>query len=606
MKKHLGFFIVYPIVMILIIALGLFYLDLANGPIIFLILFLVEAAAFIITSIILLNAKMRYKVLSWVGFFAILFAILLPAHPYEAKKNASYMDNPEKTSVLTIRDGKIQGVYAKGKDVEVYAGIPYAKAPIGELRWKEPQEPEPWEGVRDCQYFAPKAMQAKSNPIMSSLVDIYAAKSYHMDFSYQAIEFMSEDCLYLNVWKPSGDVSNLPVVVYIHGGSLTSGTSSYEAYNGETFARNGVIYIDFAYRLGVFGYFALDELANESPNGTTGNYGLLDQIQVLKWVQANAAYFGGDANNVTIAGESAGSSSVSAICASPLAHGLFRRAIGESSSVVVSTPPHTFRTLAAAKKMGEQIKAEFQCTSLADLRKLPAEQLINTQYANSSMTVDGYALPKTPYEIYSEGNNNEEALLNGCNSLEADAFVVPRFLFNPTGISTIKERVAGELDEEAAEKLVALYDFKNDNDAFLALNEIISGWWFVYPHYSWNKMLEANGLPTYRYYFDKENRWYSGYHSGELRYAYGNVKNDPKTYRFDESDYRLEDIMVGYWTNFAKTGNPNGEGLPKWDAWNSASNKLQRLGETVEPIRDKFEDMYPIFEEYLARSAAHE
>lgn len=601
MKKHIAFYIVYPIVALLLFAVGLFYLDLANGPLQFLFLFIGFFVIFVAVSFLLLNKKMRYRVLSWVAFLAVMFGVLAFSQPYEARKSASYARRPVKTEVLAIRDGQIQGVYTEKGDVEVYAGIPYAKPPVGDLRWKEPQDPTPWEGVRNCEYFAKKAMQEKSNAVFSSLVDIYAAKSYHMDFTYQAIEYMSEDCLYLNVWKPKGDVSNLPVVMYVHGGSLTSGTSSFESYNGETFARNGVIFVTFAYRLGVFGYLALDELATESPNGTTGNYGLLDQIQALKWVHANAAYFGGDPNNITIAGESAGSSSVSALCASPLTAGLFRRAIGESSSLVVPTPPHTFRSLAKAKEVGEQIKAEFACTSLADLRNVPADKLIQTQYVNSSMTIDGYALPKAPYEIYVEGNNHEEALLNGCNSLEADAFVVPKFLLNPTGISTIRERLASELDEKAADQILALYDLKTDNDAFLALNDIISAWWFVYPHYHWNKILEANGKPTYRYYFDKENHYYSGYHSGELKYAYGNVSNDKKTYRFDQSDYELEKIMVGYWTNFAKTGDPNGEGLPQWDIWNSASNKVQRLGETVEPINDKFEQLYPIFDEYSAR-----
>ncbi len=393
MKKHIAFLIITPIVYLLLFALVFFYLDMASGPIAVTVLGFLLLALLLGALIFFFRKPWWTKLITWVAFFALLIPIVANAHPYEGKLNASYSDSPKATAVLHIENGDIRGVYNQDETVEVYAGIPFAKAPVGDLRWKEPQDPEDWEGVRDCSYFAPKAMQADSNPVMDSLVSLYAAKTYHPDFSYTPLTATSEDCLYLNVWKPAGEQHDLPVLLYIHGGSLTSGRSSFESYNGAEIAKRGVIMITIAYRLGVFGYFAHPNLALESPNGTTGNYGLLDQIKSLEWVQENIAHFGGDKNNVTIAGESAGSSSVSALCVSPLATGLFRRAIAESSSLILKNPPHTFRSMKSAQETGKKILEEFRCQSIEDLRKIDAETLVKTQYSNSGMTVDGYALP---------------------------------------------------------------------------------------------------------------------------------------------------------------------------------------------------------------------
>ena len=593
------FWITFPLTAFLVGLLITFYFDMSNGP---LIIFILEFAAFvamITVRIMYRNYRVWIRAIPTISF-VLVSAILLPfARPSIREKSVAYYQNPTKTEVLQLENGQVQGLFSEDKKVEIYGGIPYAEAPVGELRWKEPVPKNNWEGVRDCTTFSNRAMQKDQAPLISGLVDLYASKSWHIDLKEHYLQPMNENCLSLTIWKPSGDVKDLPILVYIHGGSLTTGSASYEDYNGEEVAKQGVIMINIQYRLGVFGYFAHPDLAKESPNGTTGNYGLLDQIEALKWINRNAIYFGGDKNNVTIAGESAGSSSVSALCSSPLAKNLFRRAIGESSSVVVKKAPHTYRTMSEAEKTGQKIMEEMKCSSIEELRKLPAEKLLSTQYANSSMTLDGYALDEDPYDVYLHHNNNEEALLNGFNVKEADAFVVPRYLTDPTTKENIHSRLASTFNEEYAEKIETLYKDKIEKDAFSAFNEIISVYWFMHPHYSWTNMAIDAGVNVYRYQFTKENGFYGTYHSGELIYCYGNVEKSPYDYRYDSSDAILSKTMMSYWTNFAKTGNPNGENLPIWDLFNKEENKIMELGSNVGPINDPYTELYPIIDSWI-------
>ena len=280
-KKHIAFWIIFPIVYILITGLLIFYLDIANGPLYVFILTIIALAIFLILNILFINKKFLFKFLSWVIFIAIIAVFIVIDKPSTKEKSIARYDNPIKTEVLETKNGKIQGLYNEDKSVMMYAGIPYAKAPVGELRWKEPQDVDNWSGVKECFNFAPWSMQATPNQLTSSLVDIYASKSWHPDYSTKYLEPISEDSLYLNIWKPTTG-NNLPILVYIHGGALTTGSSSFDDYNGEEMAKTGVIVVTITYRLGIFGYFAHQELIDESPNNTTGNYGLLDQIKALK------------------------------------------------------------------------------------------------------------------------------------------------------------------------------------------------------------------------------------------------------------------------------------------------------------------------------------
>lgn len=589
------FWILFPVTFLIIGALLVFYLDLANGALICLILEIISLVVLFIGRVLLRGSLLRKRLILWLLFIVANVFIILMAHPKIAPKSAAYYDNPIKTEVMSVTEGKIEGVVSKDNNVRIYAGIPYAKAE----RWKEPVSPDSWEGVRDCNYFAKRSYQKIGSEVMSSLVDMYAEGAWHPDFSSKEIEDVSEDSLYLNVWRPNNSDKNLPVLVFIHGGSLTSGSSSFEDYNGEEMAKKGIVMVTITYRLGVFGYFAHKDLVTESKNNTTGNYGLLDQIEALRWVNNNIEYFGGNKNNITIAGESAGSSSISALCTSPLAKGLFKRAIGESSSLVVKKPPHTFRSLDSALKMGDNIMKEFNCSSIEELRHVPAEKLVNTKYTNSEMTIDGYALTKSPYEVYEAKENNEEALLNGYNVKEADAFVIPQYLFSPTNKNNIEERLNTVFNTETTKKILDLYKNEIENDAFTAFNEIISVWWFIYPHDSWSRMAYSTGIPVYRYQFTKENGYYGTYHSGEMIYAYGNVKKSKYDYRYNESDIKLSEVMLDYWSSFVKTGNPNSGSNNKWELWNPTDNKVLELGNNVGMINDKYLELYKIFDNYL-------
>ncbi len=596
-KKMIAFWIIFPIVSLLTGLLLLFIFDLKNGPIIFFILDVILFVGFIVSRILLRNKKFVFRMIPTITFVVISFILIAVSEPTVTSWKA--LSSYSKTRpVIQLNEGKAKGLLTKDEKVEVYAGIPYAKAPIGELRWKEPQDVEPWEGEKDCSYFASKSMQPGSSAITNTLVDIYSSKGWYPSLKEEAKQKMSEDSLYLNIWKPHTDETNLPILIFIHGGSLTNGSSAHTDYRGIEMAKKNVIMITITYRLGVFGYFAHEELINESSNHTTGNYGLLDQIKAIEWVHNNASNFNGDKDNITIAGESAGSSSVSAICASPLAKGLFRRAIGESSSLVTVKAPHTYRKMSEALETGNNILKEFKCSSVEELRKISAKKLVNTKYSNSSMTLDGYALTKDPYQVYLDGENNEEALLNGFNVLEADAFVVPFYLTSPTNKNNAKTRLIKEFGEEYGTKIYDAYKDKINKNAFSAFNEIYSVHWFMQPHYSWTNMAKNNGVTVYRYQFTKENKYHTTYHAGEMIYAYGNVKYDHNSYRYNKSDLVLSEIMLSYWSNFAKTGNPNGEGLPTWNEYQSGDETLMELGKNVGPITDPYLLLYPLITEY--------
>jgi len=597
--KGVLFWILFPIITLILTALVLFYLDLANGPLALVIIECVVIFVAITFRIIIRGRRFTIRMIPFLSFLLINFIIIPFARPSVEVIPAVNTKNIEYTEVLDLENGQVKGAYNEDKSVKVYAGIPYAKAPVGDLRWKEPQDLESWVGVKDCSKYGARAMQVDNSPIIDRLVEIYGEKTYVPSYIMEPRQNMSEDCLYLNIWRPNTDEDNLPILVFIHGGSLTGGSSCNHDYNGEAMAKKGVIFITIQYRLGVFGYFAHPDLKEESNNDTTGNYGLLDQIKALEWINKNASYFGGDASNITVAGESAGSSSVSAICSSPLAKGLFKRAIGESSSLVLKKAPHTYRKIDDALKMGEDIMKEFKCSSIQELREIPAEKLVNTKYTNSSMTLDGYALTKDPYDVYLAKENNEEALLNGYNVLEGDAFVIPQYLFSPTNKDNIKGRLADTFGEVYAEKLCELYKEEIELDAFATMNKIYSIYWFLYPHYSWSNMALDSNVTVYSYQFTKENHYRSTYHAGEMVYAYGNVRSDTKRYRFNESDYELSDIMSSYWANFAKTGDPNEEGLPEWKPYNKDDRKLMELGSKVAPKDDENLEGFELIAEYI-------
>lgn len=587
-----------------IIALVFFaYIELSKNTLLGWMFGIIAFCGYVFIDLKLLANKKFFAHLGvFICFLIVLGGIIKFTAPPYRQLPAVENRNPEITDTVSVEQGELTGVYNEDKSVEIYAGIPYAAPPVGNLRWKEPQEPEKWEGIRACDTFAPMSMQPRSSEFMNSMTQIVGYHNYKISLKDNYREAMSEDSLYLNIWKPAGNVENAPVLVYIHGGSLETGQPSFSEYRGEDLAKKGIIVVNFGYRLNVFGYMATEELAAESPNGTTGNYGLLDQIQALKWVQKNIAAFGGDPAQITVAGESAGSSSVNALCVSPLAKGLFRYAIAESSGITPIVPYHTFRSLEAAMETGSSIMDEFGFDNIEGMRTVSAEKLVKTEFKNTAMTVDGYAITEQPYLTYERGANNEQALLNGFNSHEATVFN----LFNKVekeDYSAMLQSIGGDYAAEIEEIypydcITEDYDFlvEAGGEAKKTYNFILGGTWFAYSHYLWSNYDANEGIPVYQYCFTKNNRSLQANHAGELPYAYGNLWRHGWLY--DDEDYKLSEAMQSYWVNFVKTGDPNGEGLPEWKPFAEDRSKVLELGENIGMTDNMYNELYPILDKY--------
>ena len=573
MKKKSGriVFIVAALLVFLIMAA---VLELSKNTVPGFILLAVLTCCFVIIFIKKLSGnKGTFKVLGWLGYFALFAVILVATKPSVKAVPAADYKNIVRTGIVETEKGQVRGVVSEDGEIEIYAGIPYAKPPVGPLRWKEPVSPDAWDGVLEADTFAPMSMQPTNLPIYDSLAQIIGYHDYKISLKDNFVAPVSEDSLYLNIWKPAGDVEDLPVLVYIHGGSLQTGQPWYEDYSGQGLAREGVIVVNMGYRLGVFGFFADEDLALESPNGTTGNYGLLDQIKALEWVRDNIAAFGGDPENVTLSGESAGSACVSALCTSPLASGLFKRVLLESSTVAPVSPTHSFRLLSEALESGKELKERYNAEYINDLRKIDAKKLVKEADTQHHMTVDGYVLEKTPHEAYLAGEFNEEKIIHGYNLHEGEAFI----LFDQANLSNYEKKVRdyfGDLADEVFE----IYPITTGDEVKAYWEEIYSAVFFDYPHYCLNRLAVVNEIPVYQYYFVKDNGRLGNWHSGEEVYLYGNIPEESKLY--DENDRHLSDVMKGYFVNYIKTGDPNGEDLPLWTE-NAGSTDVMEFGDYI-------------------------
>ncbi|MBR4209609.1 MAG: carboxylesterase family protein [Lachnospiraceae bacterium] len=530
------------------------------------------------------------RFLAFVGLIALLAGIFVVSAPPVKRVPAVQGENGGVTGIIHTEKGDVQGVYTADQKVEVYTGIPYAKPPVGDLRWKEPVPADPWEGVLLADHFAPMSMQTTNSPLYSSLAQIIGYHDYQISLDDNYVAPVSEDSLYLNIWKPAGDVKNLPVLVYVHGGSLQTGQPWYADYSGEGLARDGMVVVNMHYRLGIFGFFADEELAAESGNHTTGNYGLLDQILALTWVRDNIAAFGGDPDNVTLAGESAGSACVSALCTSPLAGGLFRRVLMESSTVSSPEPAHSFRSLEDAFAAAERTKAAFGAATIADLRAIPAEDLAGELSRHHHITVDGYVLPELPYESYAKGIHNEEVQLQGFNREESGPFI----LFGQASLSTYEDMVRGAFEAPYADRVLALFPATTDEEARQSWADIYTAVLFSYGHYCLERQAIANSIPVYPYFFTKENGRLGSWHSGEEVYFYHNIPDGSKLYT--DADRALSDTIAAYVKNYCTTGNPNGDGLPAWEA-SLAPGTVQELGERVGKTTAPFLELYEVLDE---------
>jgi para-nitrobenzyl esterase len=467
---------------------------------------------------------------------------------------------------VRIPSGALEGVKEPDSEVRAFKGIPYAAPPVGALRWTAPQPPANWTGVRKADEFGPHCMQG--NPFGDM---IFRDKGNN------------EDCLYLNVWTPAASAkARLPVMVWIYGGGFVAGASSEPRQDGGRLAKKGVVVVSFNYRLGVFGFLSHPDLTKESGHNASGNYGLLDQVAALEWVQKNIAAFGGDAHKVTIFGESAGSFSVSALMASPLAQGLFQRAIGESGAFLAKSAL-TAKPLAETEEAGRKFAETLGAASIEALRAKPAEEVLMSALKVGTFAfepnIDGYFLPDSVASIYAKGKQSHIPLLAGWNSDEGSddvAFAKEK----PTATSFTK--LAHSDFGDKAEAFLKLYPATNDEEAKRSAQDLAGDRFIAFSTWKWIEMQKKTGKArVFRYEFDQAppppadakpdspEAQLGAYHSAEIEFVFEAL--DSKKLPWRPEDRKLSDLMSSYWANFAKAGDPNGAGLPRWPAYDGRS-----------------------------------
>jgi para-nitrobenzyl esterase len=476
----------------------------------------------------------------------------------------------------SIENGVIEGNYDTKTGVQTYFGVPFAKPPVGELRWKAPQLLDNWSGVKETKKFGPRPMQAIVFGDMNSRSN-----------------GLSEDCLYLNVWTPAKrNVKDLPVLVYFYGGGNVAGDGSEPRYDGESMSKKGIVVVTCNYRLNVFGNFAHPELSAESSQKVSGNYGYFDQIAALKWVQKNIAIFGGDPKKVTIAGESAGSIAVSYQMASPLAKGLIMGAIGESGAGI--TPTMAPVTLAEAEKQGADFAKNAGVSTLKGLRALSTKEVYE-MYGESKrfgfpVVLDGYFLPKTLPQIFAAKEQAQIPLLVGWNSAEipGQTFMQGQPYKDENFVARVKKEYPTDFEE-----VLKLYPHGSEKEIELSATALAADRFISYSTWKWFDLHRNNSTqPVYRYLYNKlrpdlvDNSMASGLaggtvkkdqntpkppqavgapHACEIEYCMGNL-HLVKEYAWTADDFKVSDTMLNYFANFIKTGNPNGAKLPEWTA----------------------------------------
>ena len=462
---------------------------------------------------------------------------------------------------VIVGEGLLQGTFEDG--LTVYKGIPFAAPPVGDLRWRAPQPAEKWEGIKQADKFAPAAMQGGNPP-----------------------SGKSEDCLYLNIWTPAKtEKDKIPVLVWIYGGGFSFGSTSDPVHHGEHLARKGVVLVSIAYRVGQLGFLAHPELSAENPNGVSGNYGLLDMIAGLKWIQKNIAAFGGDPDKVTIFGESAGGIAVSMLCASPLAKGLFHGAISQGGGSFGPTRPTTFpgenmKTLKQAEEAGLSFAQKTGVSSIADLRNIEAEKLPSGMGMGGAWPiVDGYVIPDDQYKLYEAGKYNDVPVLIGYNSDEGASFSREK---------TPEEYMAGVKARygKFADELIKAYPAGVTTVPKTA-RDLARDAAFGWQTWIWARLQSQTGKSkVFYYYFDQHPEYpedsprfgYGSPHGQDVAYVFMHL--DPSNPQTTKSDLEISEAMGTYWTNFAKYGQPNGEGVPEWPAFSDANPMVMYLGPT--------------------------
>ncbi len=470
------------------------------------------------------------------------------------------------SDAVKIDSGRLKGVTADG--VTSFKGIPYAAPPVGDLRWRPPQPVKPWTGVREASAYGGDCMQ-KPFPGDAAPLGVTPA----------------EDCLYVNVWVPaSGAQKKVAVMVWIYGGGFVNGGSSPAVYDGSQFARRGVVFVSFNYRLGRFGYFGFPALTKENPDEPHGNYAYMDQIAALKWVRRNIAAFGGDPRNVTLFGESAGGGSVFAMLTSPLSQGLFQKAIIESGGGRSGLFPPRYLSKASTAGMpsAESVGLEFAKKAgisgegpdaLAALRKLPAEAVCDGLNMATMRTptyagpmIDGKVIVEPPDAAYAAGRGAKVPLIAGANSQDI-------------GFSTARsmDELFGRFGDDR-DKAKAAYDPKGTGTLGQLGVLVAADQMMIEPARFTVRMLAEAGQPAYEYRFSyvavsMRKQWKGAPHATEIPFVFDTV-----AVRYgkdlDPKDKATAEAANAYWVNFAKTGNPNGKGLPEWPAYNAQTDML--------------------------------
>ena len=485
---------------------------------------------------------------------------------------------PVRADSMTVKtaQGKVRGKAINDGKVRAFLGLPYAAPPVGDLRWKAPEPPAKWKGVRDASRYGARCYQGH----------------VYDDMVFED-SGPSEDCLFLNVFAPAEakGKSKLPVMFWIHGGGYSGGAASEPRHSGDSLPTKGVVLVTINYRLGVFGFLATADLAQEA-NGAAGDYGLLDMVAALHWVQNNIARFGGDPGNVTIFGESAGSFAVSTLMASPMAKGLFHKAIGESGAAFGAALPTG--TLEAREKRDGEWAATLGAANLKELRALPAEMILDAEHKKGapgfSPVVDGRLLVEPVPETYAAGRQAHVPLLAGWNRDENAS------LARAMTAEKWKAFAAEHFADHAAEFL-RLYPGDSDEQAARSAIDYGSDAFIAFGTWKWIEAHDKTGdAPVYRYHFElaappsKYHPDAAAFHSDDIEYVFGALDTRPGA-EWRPEDRKLSEQMMSYWTNFARTGDPNGPGLPVWPRY-AADKQILHLDSPVTSAPSTVEDRY--------------
>jgi para-nitrobenzyl esterase len=509
--------------------------------------------------------------------FALLFFVAASAFAQDA--------------TVTIAEGQLRGNATGG--VRSFKGIPYAAPPVGPLRFKPPQPPAAWKGVRNATEFSDVCVQpGPAEGVTMAGVRRRGAQN--------------EDCLYLNVWTAARERNEKrPVMFWIHGGGLQAGSAMSPTYEGSHLAEMGAVVVTINYRLGALGFLALPTLSAESSRKVSGNYGLLDQIEALKWVHRNIAAFGGDPGNVTIFGQSGGSWAVCYLIASPLAKGLFHRGIGESgcgfgrAPYLRSTSPDYDLP---SEKIGERwVARNFgEGVTLEALRSKPAGQF--NKFIDSTATLDGWVLPRETYEIFRDGKQNHVPVMAGNTADEGS--VVVRAMKQPSAEAfqaymQLLRKTYGEFTDE----IVKHYNIRDESDMVRSIEKIFTDSRQVWQMHAMAELTRKANIPAYLYFFTHvppgpDAAQAGAFHAAEIPYVFGTLNDPRRTYQ--DADRKLSDTMSRYWLNFAKTGDPNGPGLPKWPMFDPKDERCMQFGDEVKEAPAPHMTAMDIFDRYTA------